>query len=83
MNLRELLNANKVEYIGRTYFEDDKLFMNFSGSGVRLLVSGEKVVLKMFATRYSCDNNRPYISVFVNDNRVDYALTEEINTIYN
>lgn len=81
MNLKELLNTNKIEHIGRTYLLDDKLFMNFSGSGVRLLVSGEKVILKMFATRYSCDNNRPYISVFVNDDRVDYALTEEINTI--
>lgn len=81
MNLKELLNTNKLERIGRTYIENDKLFMNFSGSGVRLMVSGDVVSLKLFATNHSCDRNRPYISVFLNDNREDFPLTEEINNI--
>lgn len=75
------MDFSKVKTIGRTYLLDDKLFMNFSGSGVIFKMKGNKLIIKLFATKYDNDTNRPYISVIINEVRKDYALTEEHNII--
>ena len=81
MLLQELLDNKKILPVGRTWFNNDLLFMNFSGSGIRCNVSGNEVNITFFATKYDEDNSRPYITVFLNDNRYDYELDSEYKTI--
>ena len=81
MMLDKLINDKKVLTIGRTYFENDLLFMNFSGSGIECNVSGNEINITFFATKYNEDNSRPYVSILVNDIRTDFALDEEYKTI--
>ena len=71
MHITELLKSNKIKCVGRTYIKDDKLYMNFSGSGVIFKMKGNKLIIKLFATKYDNDTNRPYISVIINEVRKD------------
>lgn len=74
MQISELIQENKIKTIGRTYIKDFKLFMNFSGSGVKFCVKTNKLIIKLTGTRVDDENNRPYVSLLVNDNRKDYAI---------
>lgn len=81
MLLRELLDNKQIHPIGRTWLNNDLLFMNFSGSGIRCNVSGDEINITFFATKYDEDNSRPYITVFLNGDRTDYVLDSEYKTI--
>ena len=74
MDFKKLELENKIKFIGRTRVDDDKLFMNFSGSGVKFCVKTNKLIIKLTGTRVDDENNRPYVSLLVNGNRKDYAI---------
>ena len=42
MDFNKLQLENKIKFIGRTRLDNDKLYMNFSGSGVKFKVLTEK-----------------------------------------
>ena len=77
MDFNKLQLENKIKFIGRTRLDNDKLYMNFSGSGVKLKVLTEKLVVKMFSPKYNDANSYPYISIIIDDSRYDYGLFEE------
>ena len=77
MDFNNLIENNKIKLIGRTRIDNNKLFMNFSGSGLKAKVVGETLLIKMFATKYDDQNSYPYISILIDGNRYDYGLFEE------
>lgn len=79
--IKNLLLNQRVKPIGRTFLKDDMLFANFSGSGIKCNVKSKLFKVTLFATRYDDDNNRPFVSILVNDDRFDYALDTEYKTI--
>lgn len=81
MLLQELLDNKKIVPVGRTWLNNDLLFLNFSGSGIRCNVSGNEINITFFATKYNEENSCPYITVFLNNKRSDYALDSEYKTI--
>lgn len=76
MIFNDLINNNKLKMIGRTYQKDNKLFINFSGSGVKFKVLTKTLVLKLYGTKFDDKNSCPYISVLVDNDRYDYAIDE-------
>ena len=74
MNVFDLVSNNKIKTIGRTYFKDSKLFMNFSGSGVEFCINSNKLVINLTGTKVDEENSRPFVSLLVDDNRYDYAI---------
>ena len=74
MRLSELIQENKIKPIGRTYIKDSKLFMNFSGSGVKFLVKTKKLIINLTGTRVEDSTKRPYVSLLIDDIRQDYAI---------
>ena len=81
MQISELIQENKIKTIGRTYIKDSKLFMNFSGSGIKFKVLTEELAIKMYATKYNEVNSYPYISVLIDGQRYDYGLYQEHHEI--
>ena len=81
MDFKKLESEKKVKFIGRTRIDNDKLFMNFSGSGIKFKVLTEELVIKMYATKYNEANSYPYISVLIDDERYDYGLYQEHHEI--
>ena len=79
--IENLILSKKAKPIGRTFFKDDMLFANFSGSGIKCNVSGKSLKVTLFATRYDDDNNRPFVSILVDEARYDYELDCEYKTI--
>ena len=77
MYFNKLELENKIKFIGRTRVDDGKLFMNFSGSGIKFKVLTEELVIKMYATKYNEANSYPYISVLIDSERYDYGLYQE------
>lgn len=74
--LKKLINDKKILTIGRTYFENDLLFMNFSGSGIECNVSGDEINITFFTTNNN-QNNSPYVSILINEKREDFIIDEE------
>ena len=81
MDFKTLEGQHKIKFIGRTHVADNKLFMNFSGSGIKFKVLTEELVIKMYATKYNEVNSYPYISVLIDDERYDYGLYQEHHEI--
>lgn len=79
--INNLLLSQKIKPIGRTFLKDDMLFANFSGSGIKCNVSGNTLKVTLFATRFNDDNNRPFVSILVDDKRYDFGLDLEYKTI--
>lgn len=77
MNFVNLVNQNKIKLIGRTYQKENKLFMNFSGSGLMFKTLSEELIIKVYATKYDDENSCPYISVLIDDARYDYKIDEK------
>lgn len=80
MSISNLLKTKKIIPIGRTYINDDMMFMNFSGSGFKCQ-SDTDLRLVFKATKYDSKTECPYITIFVDGKRTDYALDEEFKTI--
>ena len=72
---------NKVKTIGRVYSYNNKIFMNFSGSGIMFKALSKKLSVKFFATKYDDENSRPYVSILIDDERLDFKIDEEYKTI--
>ena len=79
--IKELLMSNKIKTIGRTYLDNEMLYANFSGSGVWFKASGTKLTISLFATKFDDENSRPYVSILIDNERYDFPLDKEINTI--
>ena len=77
MDFNKLELEGKIKFIGRTRIENDKLFINFSGSGVKFKVLTETLLIKMYSPRYNETNSYPYISILIDDERYDYGVCEE------
>ena len=80
MNFTELINQGKIKTIGRTYEKDNKYFMNFSGSGLIFKTITNKLIIKFFTYDYN-EDSVPYVSVLIDNDRKDYRIDKENNTI--
>lgn len=74
MKITDILNSNKIKCVGRTYLKDDKLYMNFSGSGIKFNILSDKLIVKLTGTKVDDVNGRPYVCVLVDNERYDYAI---------
>ena len=81
MILKDLVLNQKINLVGRTYFDSDLLYTNFSGSGIKCKVESNVFNITFYATKYDDSNNRPYISILIDGNRTDYDLDSEFKTI--
>ena len=81
MDFTSLVNQRKIKPIGRTHIKDNKIFMNFSGSGVTFKTRGEKLIIKFYATKFDDNNACPFVSVLIDDTRIDYKVNEEYKII--
>ena len=81
MDFTNLVNQRKIKPIGRTHIKDNKFFMNFSGSGVTFKTRGEKLIIKFYATKFDDNNACPFVSVLIDDTRIDYKVNEEYKII--
>lgn len=81
MDFTSLVNQRKIKPIGRTHIKDNKFFMNFSGSGVTFKTRGEKLIIKFYATKFDDKNSCPFVSVLIDDTRIDYKVDEEHKVI--
>lgn len=77
MDFNSLITQNKLKPIGRTYIKEHKLFMNFSGSGLMFKTLTKKLIIKVFSTKYNDDNSCPFISVLINDERIDVKIDSQ------
>lgn len=79
--IKDLLLSQKIKTIGRTFLNNDMLFANFSGSGIKFNASGTSVKFTLYATRYDDENNRPYVTILIGEDRHDFALDKEYKEI--
>lgn len=80
VDFKKLFLENKIIFIGRTYLNENGLWMNFSGSGISFNTDSTKIILKLSGTKVDDVNSRPYISILIDDIRKDYAI-DSINKI--
>lgn len=76
MRISDVIQNKKVKLIGRTYIKDSKLFINFSGSGIKFKVLTNKLTIKLTGTKVDDINSRPYVSILVDGDRKDYAIDD-------
>ena len=81
MNFNKLIEENKIRTIGRTRIENEMLFINFSGSGIKTKVLTDKLIIKMYSPKFNDPNSYPYISILIDNERYDYGIYEEHQTI--
>lgn len=81
MIVKDLVLNQRIKLVGRTYFDSDLLYTNFSGSGIKCKVESNVFSITFYASLYADTNNRPYVSILVDGVRNDYALDEEFKTI--
>jgi len=63
---KQLLNSNRVKWIGRYYYDEkhNAVWFNFSASGFRIRFFGKNLQARFLATKSQDDINRPYLAVF-------------------
>ena len=81
MNFNKLIEENKIKTIGRTRITDDKLYFNFSGSGICFKTKTDKLIIRLYSPKFNDANSYPYISVLIDNERYDYGVFEEHQTI--
>ncbi len=74
MLIDNLLNDKIIQPIGRTYLKNSALYMNFSGSGIRFAVKTRKILIRLTGSKVDEENSQPYVSVLIDDNRIDYCI---------
>lgn len=77
MLITDVILKHKIKFIGRTYVKDSKLFMNFSGSGIKFSILSNKLIIKLTGTKHDDINSRPYVSLIIDGNRKDYPISQE------
>lgn len=71
-----MLNKD-ITLVGRSYYSENALNMNFSGSGFYLKTKSNKLTLSFYTDSQNLLNKPPYISVFIDDERKDYCIDKE------
>ena len=77
----KLIKENKIKFIGRGYYKDDVININFSGSGIQLYAKTDKLILNLKGTKYDDPNGCPYVSILIDDIRYDFPVNEELKVI--
>lgn len=63
----EMINSNLVKLIGRNYYDESKkvVMLPHAGSGFTVRFKGTSLKADLFATNYSTNWKRPYLSIIV------------------
>lgn len=81
MLISDLISANKIFKVGRTYLKNDVLHMNFSGSGVKVLVEGETLNITFVSRNYSNGDSCPCVCVIIDGIKHYEKLDEETKSL--
>lgn len=81
MLISDLINANKVFKVGRTYLKNNVLHMNFSGSGVKVLVESDTLEITFVSRNYSNSDACPYVCVIIDETKHYERLDQETKTL--
>lgn len=80
--MMDLTNTKYIKWFGRTYYDkkENITYFNFSASGFEVSFYGTKVSATIIATNTDNINNKPYLSVLVDDEtNIDKAIVIELN----
>ncbi len=80
-------NAENVKHLGRTYFNEDKLYCALSGSGAEFSFNGTKCVIKIKGDTTSMGgeaqaDNQARVAIYVNGERVVDDMVDQFNEEY-
>ena len=79
-------SADNVKYLGRTYFNEDKLYCALSGTGAEFSFTGTKCSITVSgdtnAINASSADNHARVGIYVNGERVIDDMIDQIQEVY-